>query len=79
MLSPLALIALISRLLVFVFFARFIAQMIDPRGSNVITRFLNDLTDPILAPIRRIIPPRGGFDFSPTIVLLILFLLTRAL
>ena len=79
MLSPVALIALLSRVLVFIFFARFLAQMIDPRGSNVITRFLTDLTEPILAPIRRIIPSMGGFDFSPTIVLLLLFLLTRAL
>lgn len=73
------LIFLISRVLLFVFFARFIAQLIDPRGANRITRMLVDLTEPILAPIRRIIPPMGGVDFSPTIVFILLFLLSRAL
>ena len=78
MLTFQTLIFLISRLLVIVFFARFIAQMIDPRGANPITRFLTDLTEPILAPIRRIVPSMGGFDFSPTIVLLLLFFLSQA-
>jgi len=28
-------------------------------------KFLNDFTEPILAPFRRLIPPIGGFDLSP--------------
>jgi YggT family protein len=38
---------------------------------------LNRVTDPILRPIRRLIPPMGGLDLSPMIVLLIIYVLQR--
>jgi YggT family protein len=40
--------------------------------SNRILRFLVRLTDPILEPFRRIIPPLGMFDISAIVVLLLL-------
>lgn len=73
------LISILINLLQFLFIARFIAQLIDAGGGNPITRFLIDLTDPILAPVRRLLPSTGGIDFSPTIVLLLLFVLQRVL
>jgi len=73
------LLGILIRLLQFLFIARFIAQMIDMRGGNPITRFLMDVTEPILTPIRRLLPSTGGVDFSPTIVLLGLFLLQRVI
>ena len=42
-------------------------------------RFLVRVTEPILGPFRRIIPPLGMFDISPIIVLLILQLFQRAI
>ena len=60
-----------------VFLARLIAQLIDRTGSNPITRLLMDLTEPILAPVRRLMPATGGIDFSPTIVLILLVILQR--
>jgi YggT family protein len=75
MYSLIGLLTILIRLLQILFIARFIAQMIDMRGGNPITRFLMDVTEPILAPIRRLLPSAGGIDFSPTIVLLGLFLL----
>jgi YggT family protein len=38
---------------------------------------LNRITDPILRPLRRLIPPMGGLDLSPMIVLLIIYVLQR--
>ena len=73
------LLGILIRLLQFLFIARFIAQIIDMRGGNPITRFLMDVTEPILAPIRRLLPSTGGIDLSPTIVLLGLFLLQRVI
>lgn len=36
--------------------------------------FLRRITDPVLEPVRRVVPPVGGVvDLSPTIVLLVLF------
>jgi YggT family protein len=69
MYSVIGLISILIRLLQVLFVARFIAQMIDMRGGNPITRFLMDVTEPILAPVRRLLPSSGGIDFSPTIVL----------
>ena len=37
-----------------------------------VSRFLDAVTRPILAPLQRIIPPLGGVDISPIIVILIL-------
>ena len=61
------------------FVARLVAQLIDRNGSNGITRLLLDLTEPILAPIRRLMPATGGLDFSPTIVLILLVVLQNVL
>lgn len=37
-----------------------------------VVRFLDAVTAPILRPVQRIIPPLGGIDISPIIVLLVL-------
>jgi len=39
-----------------------------------IARFFNRVTDPILEPIRRIVPPLGGIDMSPLIAMLVIWL-----
>lgn len=75
----LSLISILITLLQVLFIARFIAQLVDPTGGNPITRFLIETTEPILAPVRRILPPTGMLDLSPTIVLLLLFVLQRVL
>jgi len=52
-------------------------NVINTRNELVanIWRVLNQVTEPILRPIRRIIPPVGGLDLSPIVVFLaILFL-----
>jgi YggT family protein len=42
-------------------------------------RFLNDATEPAMAPFRRLIPPIGGLDLSPIILFFVLDLITRLL
>lgn len=37
------------------------------------------LTEPLLAPFRRLLPPMGGLDFSPIILLLVVDLARRVL
>ena len=39
---------------------------------NPIVRYTRMLTEPLLAPIRRILPPVAGLDFSPLILLILL-------
>ena len=47
--------------------------------SNPIAKFVHTLTEPALAPIRRLVPPVGGLDFSPMVLLIGLQLLSRML
>ena len=51
----------------------------DPRNRSAISQFLVALTEPILAPVRRLLPQGGAFDFSPLIVILVLGAIVRAL
>jgi YggT family protein len=60
-------------------FGRVIMSFVDPTGRNQISAFLIQATEPILGPVRRLLPQTGMFDFSPLIVLLILGVLWRAL
>ena len=50
---------------------------LDPYHPAV--RLLRSITDPILEPARRVIPPLGGFDISPIVVLVVLDFLIRPL
>lgn len=45
------------------------------QGRNPVDYVLFQLTEPLMAPIRRIIPAMGGIDFSAMIVILILYAL----
>src|SRR5262249_47935932 len=47
--------------------------------SNRLMRFLVNSTEPLLGPLRRIIPPLGMIDISPIFALLILWLLQAAI
>jgi len=44
---------------------------VDP--YHPVMRFLIQITEPLLAPIRRNLPAMGGLDFSPMVALLILW------
>lgn len=57
--------------------ARVILSFIRIDPYHPLVRLVYDLTEPILAPIRRILPPMSGLDFSPLIALLLLQLLFR--
>ena len=47
--------------------------------GNPLVRFTGALTEPVLAPIRRILPAAGGFDFSPLVLFIALRLLRSLL
>lgn len=40
---------------------------------------VHQLTEPLLRPVRKILPPLGGFDFSVMVVLLLVYVLGRLL
>lgn len=39
-----------------------------------VARFFNKITDPLIVPIRRRLPPVGGIDLSPIVALVLILL-----
>ncbi len=58
---------------------RVLVSWVDPLGRGQAASFLFRTTEPILAPVRRILPPTGMLDFSPLLVLIVLGVVVRAL
>ncbi len=58
---------------------RVFASWVVPRGGGGFIAVVYQLTEPILAPIRRILPSTAGIDFSPLVAMLILGVIVRVL
>ena len=54
---------------------RVIVSLVDPQGRNTISRHVISMTEPLLAPIRRLLPATGMLDLSALILMLILSML----
>jgi YggT family protein len=54
-----------------------VSYFLDP--YHPLRRFLDNIVQPLLAPIQRILPPVGGLDLSPLVLLIVLDLISRAL
>ena len=57
--------------------ARVVLSWTNPTGGGSLTAFVYQVTEPILAPIRRVLPPTGGIDWSPLVAMLIIGLVLR--
>ena len=58
--------------------ARVLLSFVDPTGRSRFAPFILATTEPILAPIRKVLPRTGAVDWSPFIVVLVLGVLLRA-
>ena len=56
--------------------ARVIVSWLAPSGGGVVA-FIYQATEPILSPIRRVVPPSGGLDWAPLIAMVVLVVLER--
>jgi YggT family protein len=70
------LVLLTLRLLTFAIVIRVILSWIAPAGHNPAIAIIQTLTDRILRPFRRIIPPMGGLDLSPMFAIILLMAAT---
>jgi YggT family protein len=71
-------VGLLALVLTILILGRVIVSWTNPSGGGGLTAFLYQATEPILAPIRRVIPPTAGIDWAPMIAILLLGVLTRA-
>lgn len=52
----------------FILLIRVLMSWVDPNPYNPIVQVIYKLTEPVLAPVRRILPPLGPIDLSPIVV-----------
>jgi YggT family protein len=58
---------------------RALLSWVDPGQQWAISRVLAQVTDPIVLPLRRVIPPIGMFDISFIVAILLIQVLQRLL
>jgi len=58
-----------------VFVSVILSYIMDP--YHPVRRGIDNIVEPMLAPIRRIVPPMGGLDFSPLVLILLIQFLAR--
>lgn len=75
----LRLINLVFTLYTLAFIARAFLSWMRISYYHPVARFLIQITEPVLAPLRRYIPPVGGLDFTPMVALLILWFVEQLL
>ena len=67
-------IMLVIDIYTWVIIAAAVISWVTPNPYNPVVRLLRRLTEPVLAPIRSLLPPwkTFGLDFSPMIVILLI-------
>jgi YggT family protein len=58
---------------------RIVFSWVSPFPTNAVSRFAYRVTEPVLAPVRRWLPPVGGLDLSPLVVTLVAYFVIAAL
>ena len=66
-------------LFVIVTLVRVAFSWVSPYPNNSIYRFAYQVTEPVLAPVRRRLPPVSGMDLSPLVVTVACYFLINAL
>jgi len=59
-------------------FIRIIFSWVGMRYANPLMRFVFGITEPLLGPLRRTVPPVGMFDISPIVAFIILWICKAA-
>lgn len=73
LLSALAqLLQMLFQIYTLILIARVLITWVNPDPFNPVVQFLARVTDPVLEPLRRVIPSIGPFDLSPLVALLLL-------
>ena len=66
---------LVLRIYIWIIIIGAIISWVNPDPYHPVVKTINRLTEPVLRPIRRIIPPIGGLDFSPVVAIFLVYLI----
>ena len=67
--SLIDLVRLVSTAYSLLIIARVLLSWVSPDPRNALVALIHRLTEPVMAPARRLVPSTGGIDFSPMLVL----------
>lgn len=77
--SPLQILAFLFNLFIYVVLLRFLLQLARADFYNPLSQFVVKVTQPLLKPLRRVIPGWGGFDLASLLLALALTAVRNAL
>ncbi|HED14324.1 MAG TPA: YggT family protein [Gammaproteobacteria bacterium] len=69
----------LSQIFYYAVLIRIILSWVAPNSYNPAVALVHSLTEPLMAPARRLIPSFGGLDMSPIVVFIILILIQKIL
>ncbi|MBV1869556.1 MAG: YggT family protein, partial [Gammaproteobacteria bacterium] len=52
-----------------------VLSWVAPQSNNPAVALIHQITEPIMAPARKLVPPMGGMDFSPIITFMLIQLM----
>jgi YggT family protein len=64
---------------ILVLIVRAFMSWFNPNPYHPVAQFLYRITEPVLSVVRRYLPVSGGFDFSPLVIILVLYFLRNFL
>ncbi len=70
---------LLCEVLTLLILVRVVVSWVSPGQTNMLTNILFQVTEPILGPLRRIIPRVGVFDLSPMVAIILLQVIATVL
>jgi YggT family protein len=73
------LVSLAINIFIFMVLVRVVLSWVNPDPYHPVAGLLDSLTDPVMRPARRMLPPVGGLDLSPVLVMVGLVLLKMLL
>lgn len=81
MLAPqiIQIVDLIFEILIWLIIIRCVLSFVKHDPYQPVIRFIYDVTEPVMAPFRKLIPAAGGIDFSPIVAVLAVQLVREVL
>jgi YggT family protein len=58
-----------------IFLRAIFSWFVSPGSDNAIMRFLVEITEPVIGPLRRVVPTMGSLDLTPFVAMILLQLL----
>ncbi len=79
MLFVIDLLVFLLQAFIVVILIRIVFSWVSPYPTTPVSRLAFQLTEPVLAPVRRLLPPTAGIDLSPLVVSIVVIILINVL